>query len=78
MNFDDLNSNYQRLDNKEFRIKFKTGDDIYNVTGNSIAGEMLMTTGDNGALYFATQTSDKEDYFIYKAADIIAQNKVSL
>ena len=77
MNFDDLNCNYQRLDSKEFRIKFKTGDDMSNVTGNAIAGEMFVATGDNGALYFATQTSDGGNYHIYKAGDLLSGNKLA-
>lgn len=76
MNFDDLNCNYQRLDNKEFRIKFKTGNDIFNAANHAIAGEMFVATGDNGALYFATQTSDGGNDFIYKAGDLPAVNKL--
>ena len=77
MNFEDLNCNYQRLDDKEFRIKFKTGDDIYNVTGISVAGEIFITTGDYGGLYFATQTNDENNNYIYKAADIPTGNKLT-
>lgn len=75
MNFDDLNCNYQRLDNKEFRVKFKTGDDIFNAANHAIAGEMFVATGDNGALYFATQTSEGK-YHIYKAGDLPAANRL--
>lgn len=74
MNFDDLNCNYQRLDNKEFRVKFKTGDDIFNAANHAIAGEMFVATGDNGALYFATQTSGA-NHHIYKAGDLPSANK---
>lgn len=77
MNFDDLNCNYQRLDSKEFRIKFKTGDDILNAANQAIAGEMFITTGDNGALYFATQTSDGANHYIYKAGDLPSGNKLA-
>ena len=76
MNFDDLNCNYQRLDNKEFRVKFKTGDDIFNAANHAIAGEMFVATGDNGALYFATETSGG-NYHIYKAGDLPSGNKLA-
>jgi hypothetical protein len=76
MNFDDLNYNNKRLGDKEFRIKFKTGDDILNAANQAIAGEMFITTGDNGALYFATQTSDGANHYIYKAGDLSAENKI--
>jgi hypothetical protein len=76
MNFEDLNYNDKRLADKEFRIKFKTGDDISNAKNNAIAGEIFITTGDNGALYFATQTSDGSNHFIYKAGELPSENKL--
>ena len=42
MNFQDINYNGQRLDDKEFRFKVRTGEDIYNVTGDAICGEMFL------------------------------------
>jgi len=76
MSLDDINYEGQRLDDKEFKIKFKTGEDIDNARNNAIAGEMFIATGNNAGLYFATQTSDKGNDFIYKAGDLSAENKI--
>ena len=59
----------QYLDNKEFRIKVKTGTDISNITGDAVAGEMFLTTGENPAFYICTETSSDDYFEIYRAAD---------
>lgn len=76
MSFQDINCTSQRLENKEFRIKFKTGSDIDNAKGFAIAGELFVTTGDAGALYFATETTIDGQHSIYKAGDLLIGDKV--
>ena len=76
MSLDEINYEGKRLDDKEFKIKFKTGEDIYNARNNAIGGELFLRTGAKGGLYFATQTSDKGNHFIYKAGDLLAENKL--
>ena len=63
----------QYLDNKEFRIKIRTGADINNVTGDAVCGEMFLVTGASPALYIANQTSTDSSYSIYKVIDLIEQ-----
>jgi hypothetical protein len=70
MNFDDINYNGQRLDNKEFRFKVRTGEDIYNATGDAICGEMFLVTGVTPALYIAKSTSTTDNHGIYKLKDL--------
>jgi hypothetical protein len=76
MSLDEINYEGKRLDDKEFKIKFKTGEDIYNARNNAIGGELFLSTGVRGGLYFATQTSDKGNDFIYKAGDLSVENKI--
>jgi len=76
MSLEDINYKAERLDDKHFKIKFKTGEDIYNARNAAIGGEIFLTTGDNGGLYFATQTSDKGNDFIYEAGDLSVENKL--
>ena len=66
----DINYSGQYLDNKDFRIKVRTGADIHNVTGDAICGEMLLVTGVSPALYVATETSTEDSSSIYKIADL--------
>lgn len=61
----DIGYSGQYLDNKEFRIKVRTGADIHNATGDAICGEMLLVTGSNPGLYIATETSTKDSHSIY-------------
>lgn len=42
MNSDDINYGGQYLDNKEFRLKIRTGEDIGKVVNNAICGEMFL------------------------------------
>lgn len=65
----DIGYSGQYLDNKDFRIKVKTGTDISNITGDAIAGEMFLTTGDNPAFYICTETSSDDYFEIYRLAD---------
>ena len=73
MSFEDINCNYQRLDNKQFRIKFKTGSDINNAKDFAIGGEILVETGVSPALYMATETSTTNSSSIFKIADLTAK-----
>ena len=61
----DIGYSGQYLDNKQFRIKVRTGEDIANVTGDAICGEMFLVTGSNPGLYIATETSTKDSHSIY-------------
>ena len=45
MSLDDINYKGQRLDDKHFKIKFKTGEDIYNARDAAIGGEMFLANG---------------------------------
>lgn len=76
MSLDDINYKGQRLDDKHFKIKFKTGEDIYNARDAAIGGEMFLANGSNAGLYFATNTSDQASNYIYKAGDFSAENKL--
>ena len=73
MSFEDINCNYQRLDIKQFRIKFKTGSDINNAKDFAIGGEILVETGVSPALYMATETSTTNSSSIFKIADLTAK-----
>lgn len=70
MNFQDINYSGQRLDDKEFRFKVRTGEDIYNVTGDAICGEIFLVTGESPALYIAKSTSTSGDHGVYKLKDL--------
>ena len=64
----------QYLHGHDFRIKIRTGSNIYNATGNAICGELFLATGANaggsttGVLYAATQTSSTSAYTIIPLA----------
>ena len=64
----DIGYSGQYLDNKDFRMKVRTGSDITNITGDAIVGEMFLTTGENPAFYICGATSS-DDFEIYKVAD---------
>jgi hypothetical protein len=66
----DINYSGQYLDNKEFRIKVRTGEDIANVTGSAICGEIFLTTGASPAMYIATETSTESTSSIYKVQNL--------
>lgn len=66
----DIGYSGQYLDNKEFRLKFRTGGDILNATGDAIAGEILVQTGVSPAVYIATETSTLDTSSIFKIADL--------
>lgn len=66
----DIGYSGQYLDNKEFRLKFRTGGDILNATGDAIAGEILVQTGVSSAVYIATETSTLDTSSIFKIADL--------
>lgn len=66
----DIGYSGQYLDNKTFRLKLRTGSDIQNVTGDAVAGEMFLVTGEAPALYIARETSDIDSYSIYKVANL--------
>ncbi len=63
----------QYLDNKEFRLKIRIGEDILKATGDAIVGEMFLATGASPALYIATETSTADSYSIYKIKDLTDQ-----
>jgi alpha-tubulin suppressor-like RCC1 family protein len=69
----DVGYSGQYLDNKEFRIKVRTGADIHNVTGDAICGEMFLVTGANPAFYVATETSTDSTQGIYNVMDLVEQ-----
>ena len=69
----DIGYSGQYLDNKEFRLKIRIGEDILKATGDAIAGEMFLTTGVSPALYIATETSTSDSHSIYKIKDLTDQ-----
>jgi len=69
----DIGYSGQYLDNHDFRIKFRTGGDIQNVTGDAVAGEIFLVTGASPALYIATETSTDTTSSIYKIANLTNQ-----
>lgn len=70
---EDVGYSGQYLDNKEFRIKVRTGANIQNATGDAICGEMFLVTGANPAFYVATSTSSDSTQGIYHVMDLIEQ-----
>lgn len=70
MNSNDINYSGQYLDNKEFRLKVRTGGDIYNVVSDAICGEIFLVTGASPALYVAKTTSTSGDHGVYKLKDL--------
>ena len=67
---ENIGYNGKFFNNKDFRIKIKTGADINNATGNAIVGEMFLVTGESPALYIATETSTENSYAIHKVMDL--------
>lgn len=67
---EDIGYSGQYLDNKTFRLKLRTGSDIRNVTGDAVAGEMFLVTGEAPALYVARETSTVNSCGIYKVANL--------
>ena len=75
----DIGYSGQYLDNHSFRLKVRTGNDIYKATGDCVAGEILCTTGASPAFYVATETSSYLSSSVYKATDLLsASSKTSL
>lgn len=73
----DLGYSGQFFGDKEYNIKVRTGDDILNVTGDAVCGELLLATGgDNPGLYIATQTSTDDSFEIYRVSEISPSNKI--
>ena len=72
----DIGYSGQYLDNHAFRIKIRTGSDIHQATGDSVLGELFLTTGDDGGgnttgvLYCATTTCTSGASHIYHVADL--------
>ena len=66
----DINYSGEYLDNKEFRIKVRTGEDIANATVDAICGEIFLTTGASPAMYIANETSSGSNYPLYKIKDL--------
>ena len=67
---EDIGYSGQYLNNQVYRLKIRTGADIINATGDAVAGEMLLVTGDAPALYIAKETSTVDSCSIYKAANL--------
>jgi hypothetical protein len=67
----------QYLDDKEFRIKIRTGSDIQKTLNNAVAGEMLLVTGASPAIYVCTKTVAGQDpaevYKIANLTDMVAE-----
>ena len=66
----DIGYSGQYLDNKEFRIKVRTGADINNATGDAICGEMFLVTGSSPAFYIAGATSTYSTQEVYHVTDL--------
>ena len=66
----DIGYSGRYLDNKEFRIKVRTGADINNATGDAICGEMFLVTGSSPAFYIAGATSTNSTQEVYHVADL--------
>ena len=66
----DIGYSGQYLDDKEFRLKFRTGGDILNAANDAVAGEILLQTGVSPSVYIATQTSTINSNSIFKIADL--------
>ena len=73
----DIGYSGQYLDNKEFRVKIRTGSDIQNTLSDAVAGEMLLVTGASPALYVCTKTVTGQDpaevYKIANLTDMVAE-----
>ena len=67
----DIGYSGQYLDNHSFKIKVRTGSDIYNATGDAIAGEIMAEFGGaNNAVYVATETSTRTNSSVFKISDL--------
>ena len=66
----DIGYSGQYLEDKEFRIKIRTGTDISKVTGDAVCGEIFFVTGSSPGVYIATETSSIDSYEIYKMQDL--------
>lgn len=73
----DINYSGQYLDDKQFKIKIKTGEDIDLVRGTATCGEMFLTTGDHKALYIANETSTVTTDSIYLVGNISKADNAS-
>ena len=74
----DIGYSGQYLDNKEFRVKIRTGSDIQNTLNDAIAGEMLLVTGASPALYVCTKTVTEQDPAeVYKISDLLPGDQVT-
>lgn len=73
----DIGYSGQYLDNKEFRVKIRTGSDIQNTLSDAVAGEMLLVTGASPAVYVCTKTATGQDpaevYKIANLTDMVAE-----
>ena len=58
----DIGYSGQYLDNKEFRIKVRTGSDIHNATGDAIVGELFLETRKQDDISFDGQSKIDTDY----------------
>ena len=74
----DIGYSGQYLDNKEFRVKIRTGSDIQNTLSDAVAGEMLLVTGASPALYVCTKTVAGQDPAeVYKIRDLLPGDQVT-
>jgi hypothetical protein len=73
----DIGYSGQYLDDKEFRVKIRTGSDIQNTLSDAVAGEMLLVTGASPAIYVCTKTVAGQDpaevYKIANLTDMVAE-----
>lgn len=68
MGFSDIGYNGQRLNNHEYRMKVRVGDNIHNATGNAVCGEIFLVTGASPTFYIATATSTATTSSVYLLA----------
>lgn len=67
----DIGYSGQYLDNHSFKIKVRTGSDIYNATGDAVAGEIMAEFGGaNKAVYVATETTTETTSSVFKISDL--------
>ena len=73
----DIGYSGQYLDDKEFRVKIRTGSDIQKTLNDAVAGEMLLVTGASPAIYVCTKTVEGQDaaevYKIANLTDMVAE-----
>ena len=70
MNPEEINYSGQYLNNTDYRIKIRTGQDIQNAVNDGICGEMFLVTGASPAMYICTETAGENDAVIYKLPDL--------